>query len=188
MKKRTLLLFIITMSTITLSYSQEELKISISKSELKWFGEYTFYFGGHDGTIQFKEGHFIKAKDKITGGEFVIDMNSIINLDIKTEEANTGLVDHLKDPDFFDVKNFPTAKLVITKVTYHDATHMKIYADFTIKGITLPIDFQAEVDFKKEQLTTKFKTDRMRWGINYNSKLKDGAISDAIGFKVKLSL
>jgi len=170
------------------SNTQEELKIDITKSELKWFGEYTFYFGGHEGTIQFKEGHFIKTNHKITGGEFVIDMNSIINIDIEKGEANTDLVNHLKNSDFFDVKNFPTSKLVITKVTYHDATHMKIYADFTIKGITLPIDFQAEVDFKKEQLTTKFKIDRMRWGINYNSKLKNSAISDAIGFIIELSL
>jgi len=186
--KKSILLLLISIGTITLSYSQEELKIDIANSELKWFGEYTFYFGGHDGTIQFKEGHFIKTNNKITGGEFVIDMNSIINIDIENEEAKSGLVDHLKDPDFFDVKNFPTSKLVITKVTYHDATHMKIHADFTIKGVTLPVDFQAEVDFKKEQLITKFKIDRMRWGINYNSKLKNSAISDAIGFKVKLSL
>ena len=37
-------------------------------------------------------------------------------------------------------------------------------------------------------MTTKFKIDRTLWGINYNSKLKDQAISDAIGFEVKLSL
>ena len=52
---------------------------------------------------------------------------------------------------------------------------MKIYADLTIKGITLPIDFQAEVDYDNALMTTRFKIDRMRWGINYNSKLRDGA-------------
>ena len=186
--KKSILLLLMVLCTTSIVSAQEKLTINTTNSELKWFGEYTFYFGGHDGTIKFKEGYFIKTNDKITGGEFIIDMNSIINLDIKTAEANEGLVNHLKDPDFFDVKNFQTSKLVITKVIYHDATHMKIHADLTIKGKSLPINFQAEVDFKKEQLTTKFKIDRMRWDVSYNSKLKDSAISDAIGFKIKLSL
>lgn len=186
--KKSVLLFIITTFTIALSFSQEKLNIDVDKSEIKWIGEYTFYFGGHDGTIKFKEGNFIKTKNKITGGEFVIDMNSITNTDIKTEEANTSLVNHLKDPDFFDVEKFPISKLVISKVEYHDANHMKIYANFTIKGITLPIDFQAEINDEKQQMKAKFKIDRMRWGISYNSKLRDGALSDAIGFEIKLRL
>jgi len=186
MKKLIIAVLLIT-SYLNTANAQEDTKIDITKSELQWFGEYTFYFGGHEGTIQFKEGHFIITNDKITGGEFVIDMNSIISTDIKNQEANEGLVSHLKDPDFFDVNNFPISKLVITNVTYHDTTHMKIHADFTIKGMTLPVNFQAEVDIEGEQLSTKFKIDRMRWGINYNSKLKDSAISDAIGFNVKIN-
>lgn len=186
--KKSILLFLIAICTSLVSYSQEKLKIDINKSEIKWSGEYTFYFGGHEGTIALKEGFFIKTKDKITGGEFIINMNSIKNTDIKNSEANAGLVSHLKDPDFFNVSKFSTAKMVITDVAYHDSTHMKIHADFTIKGITLPINFQAEVNFEKKQMTTKFKIDRRRWEINYNSKLRDSAISDAIGFEVKLSL
>ncbi|MCD2258803.1 YceI family protein [Psychroserpens luteolus] len=186
--KTRMLLLITAICTLSFSYAQEKLAIDTSKSELKWFGEYTFYFGGHNGAINFKNGHFIKTGDIITGGEFTIDMNSITCDDIKTADANESLVNHLKDPDFFDVAKFPEAKLKITNVTYHDPTHMKIFANLTIKGITLPIEFQAEVDFAKEQMTTRFKIDRMRWGINYNSKLRDGAISDAIGFEVTLNL
>ncbi|WP_298894642.1 YceI family protein [uncultured Psychroserpens sp.] len=186
--KTRMLLLITAICSLSFSYAQQKLTIDTSKSELKWSGEYTFYFGGHNGTIDFKNGHFIKTGDAITGGEFTIDMNSITCDDIKTADANESLVNHLKDPDFFDVAKFSEAILKITNVTYHDPTHMKIFADLTIKGITLPIEFQAEVDFEKEQMTTRFKIDRMRWGINYNSKLRDGAISDAIGFEVTLNL
>lgn len=174
--------------TISILFSQEQLQINSSKSQIKWIGEYTFYFGGHEGYINFEEGFFIKNADVITGGEFIIDMNSITCTDIKKEDANESLVNHLKDPDFFDVAKFPESKLTITNVTYHDSTHMKIHADLTIKGKTLPIDFQAEVDFEKEQMQTRFKIDRMRWNVIYNSKMRDGAISDAIGFDVTLSL
>ncbi|WP_422104416.1 YceI family protein [Winogradskyella sp.] len=190
MKKLTFIIafFIILMTSTTKVSAQEKLPINTTKSELKWFGEYSFYFGGHHGTIGISEGYFIKTKDRITGGEFIIDMNSIICLDIEDEEGNTSLVDHLKNEDFFEVENFPTAKLVITNVDYHDSTNMKIDADLTIKGVTLPINFQAAVNYTKQQMTTKFKIDRQRWGVDYNSKLRDGAISDGIGFEVTLSL
>lgn len=185
---KALLFITLFFVALTNSYTQEKLEINTSKSELKWSGEYSFYFGGHNGTISFKEGYFVKTKDVISGGEFIIDMNSIICLDIDNEEANEGLVDHLKNEDFFAVSKYPTAKLVITAVDYHDSNHAKIYANLTIKGISLPIDFQAELDYEKKQMITKFKIDRQRWGIDYNSKLRDGAIADGIGFEVVISI
>lgn len=176
------------LSSNLMTNAQEKLKIDISKSAIKWIGEYTFYFGGHNGTIEFSEGYFIKTNNAIYGGEFIIDMNTIVCLDIEDREPNEGLVNHLKDPDFFDVKNHDLAKIVITKVEYHDQTSMRIEADMTIKGITLPINFQAQVDFNKKEMTTRFKIDRRRWDINYTSTMKNSAISDAIGFEVTLSL
>lgn len=187
MRTRNLLTAFLFLSIINV-FAQETLNINTANSELKWSGDYTFYFGGHYGTIDFKKGYFIKTNNVITGGEFIIDMNSIKCLDIENEEAKTGLEEHLKNEDFFDVKNHSTAKLVITKVEYHDNIKMKIHANLTIKGVTKPVTFQAEVDYSKKQMTTKFKIDRMLWGINYNSDIRNSAISDAIGFEVKLSL
>jgi polyisoprenoid-binding protein YceI len=183
MKSLNIIFILISCSIFKLS-AQEKLPINPVTSQIKWIGEYTFYFGGHDGSISFKEGFFIKTDGVITGGEFIIDMTSIENHDIEDPDGKESLVNHLKDPDFFDVAKFPLAQLVINRVEYHDADHMKVYAELTIKGITKSIDFQAEVDYNKKQMTTKFKIDRMLWGINYNSKLRDGAISDAIGFDV----
>ncbi|WP_299525390.1 YceI family protein [Winogradskyella sp.] len=186
--KKLILFITFCIATTVYINAQEKLEINTVKSELKWFGEYSFYFGGHHGTISISEGHFIKTNEVITGGEFIIDMNSIICLDIEDEEGNASLVDHLKNEDFFEVGKFPTAKLVITNVQYHDSTNMEISADLTIKGVTLPINFQAEANYNKQQMTTKFKIDRQRWGVDYNSKLRDGAIADGIGFEVTLSL
>lgn len=167
--------------------AQEKLEIDTSKSKIKWIGEYTFYFGGHEGFIKIKEGHFIKTDHKISGGEFVIDMHSISCKDIDKADANESLVNHLKDPDFFDVEKYPIATLKITSVKYHDQTKMEIEADLTIKQITNSITFQAEVDFNKKEFYSKFKIDRMLWEISYNSNIRDGAISDAIGFEVNLN-
>ncbi len=187
MKKLTLCI-VFTLVSVLFTNAQEKLKIHTSKSEIKWSGEYSFYFGGHNGTISFREGYFEKTGDVISGGEFIIDMNSIICLDIDDEDGNASLVDHLKNEDFFAVDEFPTAKLTITKVEYQDNNNMKVFADLTIKGITLPVNFRAEINYEKQQMMTKFKIDRQRWGIDYNSKLRDGAIADGIGFEVVLSI
>lgn len=186
--KKSILVLVIAMCAQITSYAQETLDIDINKSEIKWFGEYTFYFGGHDGTINLKSGHFIKTNDVITGGEFIIDMTTIKCLDIESDEAKEGLVNHLKDPDFFDVDTYKIAKLIINNVEYHDQTRMQIFADLTIKGKTNRVKFQAEVDFDKKHMTTRFKIDRRLWDVNYTSNIRNSAISDAIGFEVKLSL
>ena len=127
MKKLSLFIVLSIVSIFNIS-AQEKLQIDTSKSSLKWSGEYSFYFGGHNGTISFKGGYFEKKNDVISGGEFIIDMNSIICLDIEDDEANEGLIDHLKNDDFFSVSKYPTAKLVINTVDYHDHSKAKIYA------------------------------------------------------------
>ena len=41
-----------------------------------------FSFINHFGFVQFKNGYFIKTNHKITGGEFIIDLNSITTTDM----------------------------------------------------------------------------------------------------------
>ena len=191
--KKYILLFAFALFSITFSnaqdelYGQEQLSIDTTKSNIKWSCDYSFYFSGHFGFVKFKEGYFAKTDGKISGGSFTIDLHTLEATDMNVD-GNKGLTDHLKDTDFFEVTKFPTATLVITSVSYHDATSFQAKADLTIKGVTHPIKFQAKLDFEKRTMTTKFKIDRTRWGINYNSTLKDKAISDAIGFDVTLSL
>ncbi|MGK0325541.1 MAG: polyisoprenoid-binding protein YceI [Polaribacter sp.] len=188
MIKKIYVLFIINCFALNIN-AQEKLNINSTKSTIKWIGEYTFYFGGHDGNITFKEGYFIKTKDVITGGEFVIDMNTITNNDIeKSSKANENLVNHLKEPDFFDVKKYPLGTLKITKVAYSNTNEARIEADLTLKGITESINFRAEFDYKEKEMKTRFKIDRKKWNVNYKSKMKDSAISDAIGFEVSIKL
>ena len=186
--KKIILFIAASLLLSTTSFSQEKLNINIQESTIKWIGEYTFYFGGHNGFIQFKEGHFIKTNDIITGGKFVIDMNSMTNTDIKEKKGKDSLINHLKEPDFFDVKKYPLGSLKITKVEYSDKTHARIEADLTLKGLTESINFRVEFNYAEKEMKTRFKIDRKRWNVNYKSKFKDGAISDAIGFEVSIKL
>ncbi|WP_299676683.1 YceI family protein [uncultured Tenacibaculum sp.] len=164
--RKIIILFVTLVSLILNSNAQEKISINTEQSTIKWTGELTFHFGRHDGYIKFKEGFFIKKGDKITGGEFIIDMSSMTNSDIKEQEGKESLINHLKDPDFFDVEKFPLTSL----------------------GITKPINFRANFDFDKKEMNTRFKIDRRKWNVNYTSKVKDYAISDALGFEVIIKL
>ncbi len=174
--------------SFTITNAQEKLQINPSISSIKWIGELTFHFGGHDGFINFKEGYFIKTGDVLTGGEFIIDMHSITNTDIKEKRGKNSLVKHLMEPDFFDVEKYPFAKLVITSIEYFEDKSMRIHANLTLKGITKPIRFNATPNYQEKSLSTKFKIDRRAWNVSYKSKIKNSAISDAIGFEITLKL
>lgn len=186
-KQITILIIALATTFTTLGQTEEQtVKLNVATSSINWYGYYLFYFGGHEGTVQFKDGEFKHVNGKLTGGSFVIDMTTISSTDIENKKGRDGLDKHLKNQDFFETNKYPLAKVVITHVDYETATRVKIYADMTIKGKTKPINFRAEIDIPNKKITTKFKIDRTRWGVEFNHDVKDNAISDAIGFEVTL--
>ncbi len=179
----TLLLLI----TISLTVSaQEEMSMDIENSTVYWLGSSFMGFNNHHGIVQFSEGTLKITNKKITGGSFVVDMSTIAN---KDGGYSQNLVDHLKDPDFFDVKKFPFARLVILNVTYENKTQIKVTANLMIKGIENTITFPAELDYEQKEMSANFTIDRTRWNISYSSTsvgiMKDKAIADEISFKVE---
>lgn len=196
--KKIILLFALMISLPTLIQAQEVFRVNPDRSSLTWSGSSLFGFGGHEGTVKLKEGRLLKTDDKITGGVFIIDMTTIANTD---GDYNQNLVEHLKNEDFFDVKEYPTAKLAMTKVKYHDPnntpdsnkTYLRIDADLTIKGITQSIQYEAEINDRHTHIAARLKIDRTRWKVDFGSKsmganLKNEIISDAIEFKIILPL
>lgn len=165
--------------------TEQKHHISLNKSVINWHGYYLFRMGDHEGTVNFKSGYLVTNNGHITGGRFIADMTSITN-PLFTEKQ-VGPVEHLRDTDFFDVKNYPEASLMITEVNYHeDSNQHQFLADLTIKGITKPIEFWGKVNAEERTLETDFKIDRTRWEITYNNKMKDHAISDGVDFNVVL--
>lgn len=183
MKKLSCFL-VLLMSLSAISQTQKSYSLDVDQSIINWKGTYAFQFSEHSGTVNFKKGNLLTIDNNISGGTFVIDMNSISNEDYMNK---VGPVEHLKNDDFFDVPKYPEALLTIKKVTYFEADNQhKMEANLTIKGITKSIEFWASVDGNTQTMSTRFKIDRQQWGITYNNKLKNHAISDAIEFEVFL--
>jgi polyisoprenoid-binding protein YceI len=100
---------------------------------------------------------------------------------------------HLKNKDFFNVEEFPLATITITNAVRGSGNSYKIMANLTIKGITHPISFAADVNVNGKNFlaTAKIKIDRTKWDIKYNSgnyfkDLGDKLILDEVEFDIYL--
>ena len=159
--------------------------IDITESYITWTGKKIL--GSHTGTINLKEGYLEMEGDILTGGMFVVDMTSITvtGMEGKSKDKLEG---HLKSDDFFGVKSYPIATLLINKATKKGNTY-EVSGDITIKGTTHPITFELEMG--TTAATANLKIDRTKFGLRYGSgsfsdDLGDKAISDKFTLDVNL--
>lgn len=188
------LLFLIAAATLNLqSFAGEGVKVDTKTSKLGWLAKKVT--GQHNGEVIIKSGSLEIDNNTLTGGEFVINMTSINVLDITNEEYNTKLVNHLNSPDFFNTAEFPEAKFKITsaKKSKSDQGNYEITGDLTIKGITKPVTFPAQVDVKDGNILASATIifDRAQYDVKYGSgsffdNLGDKTIYDEVEMKVNL--
>lgn len=172
--KSIALALVVALGTITAS--AQDKKINTAKSEIEWVGKKVT--GEHSGTIDFKDGVLKFKNNKLTGGSFTVNMNSIEVTDLKAGEGKEKLEGHLKAADFFGTDKHGTSTLVFTSVKPKSGNVYTVTADLTIKGITKPVTFDLTVN--KNSATTSFKVDRTKYGIEY----KSGSIFDGLGDNV----
>ncbi|WP_224994737.1 YceI family protein [Cesiribacter sp. SM1] len=148
--------------------------VDTQKSSLVWTGK---KIGGeHTGNISLTSGSLQVAKNKLVGGAFEIDMNSITNTDLTDAGYNAKLVGHLKSDDFFGVEKHPKATFKITKATpisgaKAGASNYQITGNLTIKGKTETISFPATVKFNGDaaEAVAKITVDRSKFDVRYGS-------------------
>lgn len=151
--------------------------------------------GKHYGKVNLVSGELTMNEGVITGGTFVIDMNSMTCDDLTGETAGK-LLGHLKSDDFFGVEKFPRATLKITRAIAQDSKgNYKILANLTIKDTTKPIKFFATVTKEggKDVATADIKVDRSEFDVRYGSgsffdSLGDKTIYDEFDMNVRLVL
>ncbi len=167
---------LITFSFTTINGEKKEIKVENSK--VIWKGYKVT--GSHEGTIALKSGSLTFIEDKLTSGEFTINMSTINSTDL-TGEYKGKLEGHLKSDDFFGIEKNPTATLVFNKVKSTGKNSYKVTGDLTIKGITNSITFDFSIYGNKA--TASIKIDRTKFDVRYGSAsffddLKDKAIYD----------
>ncbi len=149
-------------------------EVKTAESTVTWKGYKVT--GSHYGTINLKEGALMFDGDQLTGGEFVVDMTTLISTDL-AGESKGKLEGHLKSDDFFGVESNPTSKLVFTSVKATGKNSYKVTGDLTIKGKTNPVTFDVSVYGNKA--TATMKVDRSKYDVKYGS----GSFFDNLGDK-----
>lgn len=144
-------------------------KLDKSNSKVKWNGKKVT--GEHYGTIDLKSGNLEVVDNKIKSGTFQMDMTTIVNEDISNESMNDRLVGHLKSDDFFSVDKHPVSTLVLKEVKHKSGNTHSFTGDLTIKGITHPVSFDAEVKLTGNKLEAngKIEVDRTLYDIKFRS-------------------
>ena len=159
--------------------------VDVTASVLTWVGNKPT--GSHNGTVAIKSGGLLVENGDLTGGEFIIDMNTITNVDMAGSKGAGKIEVHLKGPEFFDIAVYPTSKFVITSVIDVEGK-LAVTGNLTVKDVTKSITIPAMLSttgnvttFKSE----KFNIDRAEFNVKYASKkffdnLKDKFIDDLI--------
>ena len=166
--------------------------VDTTVSVLNWEG--TKPTGAHNGTVALKTGGLLVDNGDLKGGEFIVDLTTITNLDMKGSEGAGKLEGHLKSADFFDVEKYPTAKFVISKVE-DKGDKIHVTGNLTLKDVTKSITIPATVSTEGGVTTfesEKFMVNRADFNVKYGSKsffdnLKDKFIDDnmQLSFVVK---
>jgi hypothetical protein len=161
---------------------------------IQWIG--TSIGEKHNGSIKIGKGRLNLVGDVLTTGDFDIDMNSIYVTDLNGGEK-AELEKHLKDGDFFETNKFSTGRFVITRTErtgLTEANTYNIFGDLTLKGVTKPIQFPANVAFRDSVVVAQsspFSINRTDFGITYSSGLlgvaKDKLIHDDITLIVTMT-
>lgn len=171
----------IVVAFITFSFTtidEEKKEIKTNKSKVVWKGYKVT--GSHEGTINLQSGFLTFNEDKLTGGEIVIDMTTLISTDLEGEYKGK-LEGHLKSDDFFGVETYPTATLVFKNVEVSGKNSYTVIGDLTLKGKTNSITFNISIYGSKASVFLKI--DRSKYDVKYGSAsffdgLKDKVIYD----------
>ena len=150
--------------------------------------------GEHTGTLDFKTVAWkFDEGGMLISANFIVDMTSIKNTDLD-EKNGAKLVGHLNSPDFFDTAVYPTAQFKTTAVKSMGEGEYEITGDMTIKDITKPLTFNANVadDGHVKHATAKVTIDRAKYDVKYGSgsffdDLGDNLISDEFTLDIDIT-
>ncbi|PWV53494.1 polyisoprenoid-binding protein YceI [Chitinophaga sp. S165] len=175
-------------------------QVDTTNSTIQWIG--TKPTGKHIGYFKVQEGKLFVKDTMITGGNIVIKMSSLGNVDLsKTDTVlQRKLENELKGPLFFDVANFPVATFEITSISDFTPSvgnevlmknaNYTVQGNLTIKDITKNISFPAIIKFEKGEITAlaNFNIDRTLWGMTYRAdkSMQDKLINSAVNIEFRL--
>ncbi len=175
---------------------QGDFTYAVSGGTVLWSGKKTMGTT-HEGTIDIASGELSVQNGGLVSGKIVLDMHSLSVTSIKDGGEKRDLESHLKDVDFFEVDQFPTAEFSFKEVLPNSNTpgfKQVVPGVLTIKGKTHPVNIPIDLKITKDGLTARsptFPINRTKWDITFRSGLlgtvKDKLIEDTVLLTFKLT-
>ena len=188
--KHTIQIIAVIVAFLTFSFTNIEKnkkEVNTQASTVTWKGYKVL--GSHTGTLKISEGNLLFDNNVLTGGDFVIDMQTLAVTDLEGDYKQQ-LEGHLKSDDFFGVDKFTEATLEFTNVKATSKNSYEVDGVLEIKGKRENISFDFSVYGNKA--TASLKIDRTKFDIRYGSTsffegLKDNAIYDEFDIVVDVA-
>ncbi|MGE7622293.1 YceI family protein [Viridibacillus sp. NPDC096237] len=157
--------------------------------------------------LGFQVKHMMISKVKGNFGSFTADIDAnpedltgaSIKFEIDVASINSNNADrdtHLKSSEFFDVEQFPKMTFVATNIKSTSNGEYEITGDFTIKGVTKSVTFEAEYGGKGTNpwgqevvgFEAETKINRKDFGLTWNAALETGGVlvGDDININIEL--
>ncbi|MEY2713863.1 MAG: hypothetical protein RIT24_206 [Planctomycetota bacterium] len=144
----------------------------------------------HAGAGQFW-GRFNDISGKFTLSNDPAKMSFDITVAVESVDTNEPKLDgHLKSPDFFNAKEFPTMSFKSSSAKKMDNGMFEVMGDFTMHGVTKPITAMVEVTGQSTMMGVRggaeatFTVKRSDFGMNYG--VEKGAVGDMVKVIVNL--
>lgn len=181
----------IPVSTLVLHQGNDRyIPVDTKASVISWKGSSMNGLNTQTGYVYLSKGELLLEEGRLTGGTIEVNMNSIED---KNHARDNKLVNHLKDPDFFEVEKFPFARILITKAALIDGENKKVTGNLTIKGITHPVTFPTLLEIKDGVVKAngRLVIDRTLWNVRYKSAkfyagLANQTMSDSVEFHIQI--
>jgi polyisoprenoid-binding protein YceI len=157
------------------AYGEEtEYALSAANTKIEWTA--TKPDGKHKGGFR-----------KLKGSAVVADDSLRVNVDIDCASLYADvdkLTKHLKSPDFFSVKEFPTASFKSTSIEKKSKGY-QVTGDLTLHGKTKEITFPANIVTKgKFSLSGNVTINRQDFGLSYGP----GKIDDDVAIRLRVDV
>lgn len=167
----------LALGTMTSQALAESLTLDKEKSKIEFVGKKAD--GKHDGGF--------KKFDAKANADFETPENSSLKIEIDTNSLwsdNQKLTNHLKNPDFFDVRKYPKITFESTKVVPGEERKGKIVGKLTMLGETeeLTVPMTTEATDEQVIVDADFTLDRTKWGMDYGQ----GNVNNDVAVKARL--
>lgn len=165
-------------ATAGIVQAAETLKLDSDASKIEFVGKKAD--GKHNGGFKKFTAEAVADFEEPTNGSLQIDIDTA-----SLWSDDDKLTNHLKNPDFFDVRKYPKITFTSTGLVHDDEEgKATIIGDMTLLGKTVQIKIPCTVKTNEKTVAVNadFVIDRTQWGMTYG----EGKVNNDVDVKAHL--